>query len=214
MVRRPTRPADRCGTTRRLSGPCASRPDPAVDAAEAQRLVPDVELVQAGQAGAHHDVALGPGLERTSPTQVQYGPQHGDAASRCMASSRRRPDRGTAAPPRAPDASATRSLFSPRRRPDRRRPMIRSSLERDGECRVSHPGHRAGPVGGSGAPLVAPVDCGGGTSPTGGRLVRRPRRARTGTRRRPKGPGADVTGDGVPNECAAQLEGRARLGRR
>ena len=30
-----------------------------VDAAEVEGLVADVELLQAGQAGAHHDVALG-----------------------------------------------------------------------------------------------------------------------------------------------------------
>jgi hypothetical protein len=32
----------------------------AVDAAEVERLVADVELFQPGQAGAYHDVALGP----------------------------------------------------------------------------------------------------------------------------------------------------------
>ena len=43
-----------------------------VDPPEVERLVPDVELLQAGQAGAHHDVALGPGLERAAPAQVEH----------------------------------------------------------------------------------------------------------------------------------------------
>ena len=47
-----------------------------VDAAEVQRLVPDVELFETGQAGADHDVALGPGLERAAPAQVEDAVEH------------------------------------------------------------------------------------------------------------------------------------------
>ena len=48
----------------------------AVDAAEVERLVPDVELLQPGQARAHHDVALGAGLERAPLSQVQHALEH------------------------------------------------------------------------------------------------------------------------------------------
>ncbi len=47
-----------------------------IDATEVQRLVTDVELFQPGQAGAHDDVALGTGLERTAPAQVQHILEH------------------------------------------------------------------------------------------------------------------------------------------
>ena len=47
-----------------------------VDASEVQRLVADVELLQAGQAGAHHDVALGARLERAAPAEVEHALQH------------------------------------------------------------------------------------------------------------------------------------------
>ena len=47
-----------------------------VDAAEVERLVADVELLQAGQAGAHHDVALGARLERAAPAEVEHALQH------------------------------------------------------------------------------------------------------------------------------------------
>ena len=47
-----------------------------VDAAEVQRLVPDVELLQAGQAGPDHDVALGPGLEGAAPAQIEDAVEH------------------------------------------------------------------------------------------------------------------------------------------
>ncbi len=47
-----------------------------VDAPEVQRLVPDVELLQAGEAGADHDVALGPGLEGAAATEVQDAVEH------------------------------------------------------------------------------------------------------------------------------------------
>ena len=47
-----------------------------VDAAEAERLVADVELVQAGQAGPDHDVPLGPGLEGAPAAEVQHGLEH------------------------------------------------------------------------------------------------------------------------------------------
>ena len=48
----------------------------AVDASEVQGLVADVELLQAGQAGAHHDVALGARLERATPAEVEHALQH------------------------------------------------------------------------------------------------------------------------------------------
>ena len=56
-------------------------PDPPVlgdpvDAAEVQRLVPDVELLQAGQAGPDHDVAFGPGLESAAPAQIEDAVEH------------------------------------------------------------------------------------------------------------------------------------------
>ena len=46
-----------------------------VDAAEVQRLVADVELLQAGEAGAHHDVALGARLERAAAAEVEHALQ-------------------------------------------------------------------------------------------------------------------------------------------
>ena len=46
----------------------------AVDAAEAQRLLPDVELVEAGQAGPDDDVALLAELVRAAATLVEHGP--------------------------------------------------------------------------------------------------------------------------------------------
>ena len=49
---------------------------PPVDPAEAQRLVADVELGQAGQAGPDHDVALGAGLEGAAPPEVQDRLEH------------------------------------------------------------------------------------------------------------------------------------------
>ena len=48
----------------------------AVDAAEVQGLVADVELLQPGQAGAHDDVALGAGLEGAPPTEVEHALEH------------------------------------------------------------------------------------------------------------------------------------------
>ncbi len=48
----------------------------AVDAPEVEGLVADVELLQAGQAGAHDDVALGPRLERATPAEVEDTLQH------------------------------------------------------------------------------------------------------------------------------------------
>ena len=48
----------------------------AVDAAEVQGLVADVELVEPRQARPHHDVALGAGLERAPPPEVQHALQH------------------------------------------------------------------------------------------------------------------------------------------
>ena len=48
----------------------------AVDAAEIEGLVPDVELLQAGQAGADDDVALGAGLEGAAAAQVQHALEH------------------------------------------------------------------------------------------------------------------------------------------
>ena len=48
----------------------------AIDAAEVKGLVPDVELLQAGQAGAHHDVALGPRLESAAPAEVEHALEH------------------------------------------------------------------------------------------------------------------------------------------
>ena len=56
--------------------PSASRFGEAVDAPEVEGLVADVELLQAGQAGAHHDVALGAGLEGAALAQVQHALEH------------------------------------------------------------------------------------------------------------------------------------------
>ena len=47
-----------------------------VDAPEVERLVADVELLQAGQAGAHDDVALGARLERAAPPEVEHALEH------------------------------------------------------------------------------------------------------------------------------------------
>ena len=48
-----------------------------VDPPEAQPLVPDVQLGQAGQAGPHDDVPLGPGLRRAPFAQVENRIEHG-----------------------------------------------------------------------------------------------------------------------------------------
>ena len=61
---------------RALRGGVVARFGEAVDASEVQRLVADVELLQSGQAGAHHDVALGARLERASPAEVEHALQH------------------------------------------------------------------------------------------------------------------------------------------
>jgi hypothetical protein len=58
------------------AAPSSSRFGEAVDASEVQGLVADVELLQAGQAGAHHDVALGARLERATPAEVEHTLQH------------------------------------------------------------------------------------------------------------------------------------------
>ena len=47
-----------------------------VDAAEIESLVADVELLQPGQAGAHDDVTLGPGLEGAAPAEVEHALEH------------------------------------------------------------------------------------------------------------------------------------------
>ena len=59
-----------------VPSPSPSPVGKAVDAAEAERLVADVELLQAGQAGADHDVPLGAGLERAAPAQVEDALEH------------------------------------------------------------------------------------------------------------------------------------------
>ena len=71
--RRRTRPAGRCGRTRR---PGAVLVGDAVDPPEAQRLVADVELGQAGEAGPHDDVPLGAGLEGAAPAEVEHRLEH------------------------------------------------------------------------------------------------------------------------------------------
>ena len=48
----------------------------AVDAPEVERLVADVQLLQAGQAGAHHDVALGARLECAALAQIEDALEH------------------------------------------------------------------------------------------------------------------------------------------
>ena len=65
-----------------------------VDAAEAERLVADVELGQAGQAGPDHDVALGPGLEGAAPAEVEHRLEHAVGLGAHGSSPRRR-GRGT-----------------------------------------------------------------------------------------------------------------------
>ncbi len=60
------------GATRRL----VPRFGEAVDAPEVEGLVADVELLQAGEAGADDDVALGARLERAAPAQIQHALQH------------------------------------------------------------------------------------------------------------------------------------------
>ena len=76
----PTRPAGRCGRTHPAAGCPTSNLHPrlgqAVDPPEVERLVADVELLQAGQARAHHDVALGARLERAAPAEVEDALQH------------------------------------------------------------------------------------------------------------------------------------------
>ena len=58
------------------AGVVVSRFREAVDAPEVQSLVADVELFEAGQTGAHHDVALGARLERATPAEVEHALQH------------------------------------------------------------------------------------------------------------------------------------------
>ena len=48
----------------------------AVDPSEVERLVADIELLQASQAGADHDVALGARLERAAPAEIEHALQH------------------------------------------------------------------------------------------------------------------------------------------
>jgi hypothetical protein len=48
----------------------------AIDTAEVERLVTDVELLQPGQAGPHHNVAFGPRLERAPLAQIQDPLEH------------------------------------------------------------------------------------------------------------------------------------------
>ena len=48
-----------------------------VDPAEGQGLVPDVQLFEPGQAGAHDHVPFGPRLERSAPPQVEHPLEHG-----------------------------------------------------------------------------------------------------------------------------------------
>jgi hypothetical protein len=43
-----------------------------INATEAQRLVANIELFQAGERTPHHDVALGPALERSASTEVHH----------------------------------------------------------------------------------------------------------------------------------------------
>ena len=61
------------GFVRRRLHPGLGEP---VDAPEVEGLVADVELLQAGQAGPHHDVALGARLERAAPAEVEHALQH------------------------------------------------------------------------------------------------------------------------------------------
>ncbi len=49
---------------------------PAVDPAEGERLVADVELLEAGEARPHDHVALGAGLERAALPQVEHALEH------------------------------------------------------------------------------------------------------------------------------------------
>ncbi len=60
------------GAVRRLG----ARFGEAVDTAEVEGLVADVELFQPGQAGADHDVALGARLERAAAAEVEHALQH------------------------------------------------------------------------------------------------------------------------------------------
>ena len=47
-----------------------------VDAPEVEGLITDVELFEAGQARAHHDVALGAGLEGPALSEIQHPLEH------------------------------------------------------------------------------------------------------------------------------------------
>ena len=61
---------------RAVVGGTVARVGQPVDAPEVERLVADVELLQPGEARPHHDVALGAGLERPAPPEVQDALQH------------------------------------------------------------------------------------------------------------------------------------------
>ncbi len=59
------------------SPPAPAASGEAVDPTEAQGLVADVELGEAGQAGADDDVALGARLEGAAPSEVEDASEHG-----------------------------------------------------------------------------------------------------------------------------------------
>ena len=48
----------------------------AVDPAEVQSLVADVELIESGEARPHHDVALSARLERAATAEIQDPLEH------------------------------------------------------------------------------------------------------------------------------------------
>ncbi len=47
-----------------------------IDATEIERLVANIELLESGQAGAHHNVALGAGLEGAALAEIQDALEH------------------------------------------------------------------------------------------------------------------------------------------
>ncbi len=57
-------------------GPVARAGGQPVDPPEGECLVPDVQLLEPGQAGAHDDVPLGPGLEGAALAQVEHALEH------------------------------------------------------------------------------------------------------------------------------------------
>ncbi len=84
-----------------------------VDTAKAQGLVTDLELSQPSQAGPHHDVSLGTGLEGSAPSQVKDRIEHFGGVSPHGVERTDGHDRGSSAHLEDRDALPPRLFSSP-----------------------------------------------------------------------------------------------------